>query len=122
MPIHTILIVDDSATERLAMTQALSSKGYEVIAAENGADAIAKSRKHRPDLILMDIVMPGMDGYQATRTISRHPATRGIPIIICSSKGNQTDRLWALRQGARAYLVKPVKMAELFQQIKALDA
>ena len=120
MPIKKILVVDDSPTERLAITQALAAKGYEVLTAETGEDAIAKSKSLLPDLILMDVVMPGMNGYQATRTISRDEATRTIPIIMCTSKGQETDRIWGMRQGAYDYLVKPVDPAELLKRIETL--
>ncbi|MBC9073489.1 response regulator [Thauera sp. CAU 1555] len=115
-----ILVVDDSPTERLALTELLVKHGYQVVTAENGEDAIAKSKSEMPDLILMDVVMPGMNGYQATRTISRDEATRAIPIIMCTSKGLETDRIWGMRQGAYDYLVKPVDQAELLGRIQAL--
>jgi len=120
MPIKKILVVDDSPTERLAMTELLTGKGYQVVTAESGEDAIARSKSEKPDLILMDVVMPGMNGYQATRTISRDEATRSIPIIMCTSKGLETDRIWGMRQGAYDYLVKPVDGAELLARIQAL--
>ncbi|WP_222948324.1 response regulator [Thauera sedimentorum] len=120
MPIKKILVVDDSPTERLALTELLVKHGYQVVTAENGEDAIAKSKSEMPDLILMDVVMPGMNGYQATRTISRDEATRAIPIIMCTSKGLETDRIWGMRQGAYDYLVKPVDQAELLGRIQAL--
>lgn len=119
MTIKKILVVDDSPTERLAMTELLSARGYQVVTAENGEDAIAKSKSEKPDLILMDVVMPGMNGYQATRTISRDDATRSIPIIMCTSKGLETDRIWGMRQGAIDYLVKPVSMEKLIEKAQA---
>ncbi len=120
MPIRKILVVDDSPTERLALQQALARQGYEILTAANGEEAIARSQAERPDLILMDVVMPGMNGYQATRTISRHDSTRGIPIILCTSKGQETDRIWGMRQGACDYLVKPVDHDELLARIRAI--
>jgi twitching motility two-component system response regulator PilH len=120
MPIKKILVVDDSPTERLALAEALAGSGYQIITAESGEDAITKSRSELPDLILMDVVMPGMNGYQATRTISRDAATRSIPIIMCTSKGLETDRIWGMRQGAYDYLVKPVDHADLLKRIQAL--
>ncbi|HRP74799.1 MAG TPA: response regulator [Rhodocyclaceae bacterium] len=120
MPIKKILVVDDSPTERFAMTEVLTAKGYQVVTAENGEDAIAKSRSEMPDLILMDVVMPGMNGYQATRTISRDEATRAIPIIMCTTKSLETDKIWGMRQGAFDYLVKPIDHAELLARIESL--
>ncbi len=120
MPIKKILVVDDSPTERFAMTEALTAKGYQVVTAENGEDAIAKSKAELPDLILMDVVMPGMNGFQATRTISRDEATRAIPIIMCTSKSLETDKIWGMRQGAFDYLVKPIDHAELLARIESL--
>src|SRR5260221_393630 len=89
-----ILIVDDSATERYFFMETLSKQGYECITAENGDEAIQKSRSEQPDVILMDIVMPGIDGYKATRTIANDQATRHIPVIICTSRNQETDRVW----------------------------
>lgn len=120
MPIKKILVVDDSPTERFALTEVLTANGYQVVTAENGEEAIVKSKAEMPDLILMDVVMPGMNGYQATRTISRDEATRAIPIIICTTKGQETDRIWGMRQGAHDYLVKPIDHAELLTRINGL--
>jgi twitching motility two-component system response regulator PilH len=120
MPIKKVLIVDDSPTERLALTEVLSRSGYQVVTAESGEDAINKSRSELPDLILMDVVMPGMNGYQATRTISRWETTRGIPIIMCTSKGLETDKIWGMRQGAYDYIVKPLNYTALLARIKSI--
>jgi len=120
MPIKKILVVDDSPTERLALSQVLSKNGYDVVTAESGEQAITKSRSEKPDLILMDVVMPGMNGYQATRTISRSDETRSIPIIMCTSKGLETDKIWGMRQGAYDYMVKPVEHDALLARIKSI--
>ena len=120
MPSTRILVVDDSMTERHILTAMLEKNGYQVFTAESGVDAISKVDELRPDLILMDVVMPGTSGFQVTRTISKNEATKHIPIIICSSKGQETDKIWGIRQGARDYLVKPVKESELVQKIVAL--
>ena len=120
MPIKRILIVDDSPTERHVLNDMLTKAGYEVVASDNGEDAIQKARKVRPELILMDVVMPGLNGFQATRAIARDPDTRGIPIIICTSKSQETDKIWGMRQGARDYIVKPVSRDELLAKIAAL--
>jgi twitching motility two-component system response regulator PilH len=118
--IRKILIVDDSPTERHALQDMLTKAGYEVLATDNGEDAIAKARSSKPDLILMDVVMPGLNGFQATRAISRDPETRSIPVIMCTSKSQETDKIWGLRQGARDYVVKPVVRDELLAKITSL--
>ena len=121
MPIKKILVVDDSPTERYALSEVLTKNGYQVVTAENGEEGIAKSKSELPDLILMDVVMPGMNGYQATRTISRDSATRAIPVIICTTKRQETDKIWGMRQGAFDYLVKPLDHPELLARIRAMD-
>ncbi len=120
MAIKKILIVDDSPTERHVLNDMLTKAGFEVVASDNGEDAIQKARQLKPDVILMDVVMPGLNGFQATRAISRDPDTRGIPIIICTSKSQETDKIWGMRQGARDYVVKPVNRDELLAKIAAL--
>lgn len=121
MPVKKIMVVDDSPTERMVLTELLSKNGYIVVTAESGLQAVDKARVEMPDLIIMDVVMPGMNGYQATRTISRDETTRHIPIILCSSKDQQTDKIWGMRQGAHAYLVKPADHAELLAKIAAFE-
>ena len=120
MTIKRILIVDDSPTERHVLNDMLTKAGYEVVASDNGEDAILKAKTSKPDVILMDIVMPGLNGFQATRAISRDPQTRSVPIIICTSKSQETDKIWGMRQGARDYIVKPISRDELIAKIVAL--
>ncbi|MFA9951092.1 response regulator [Dentiradicibacter hellwigii] len=120
MPVKKILIIDDSPTERYILTEILNRSGYQVITAENGEEGVARAYSELPDLILMDVVMPGLNGYQATRTLSRNEQTKHIPIIICSSKNQETDKIWGLRQGALIYLTKPVDGTELLSKIAAL--
>ena len=122
MAIHKILIVDDSPTERFYLTDILVRSGYTVAIAVNGEEAIDKIRAERPQLILMDVVMPGANGFQVTRAIARDPELAAIPVIICSSKNQETDRIWGLRQGARGYLVKPVDADALLEKIASLSA
>ena len=114
-----ILIVDDSPTEVFQMRKMLENHGFETEAAADGAEGIRKAREIRPDLILMDIVMPGVDGFRATRMLAADPATRKIPVIMVSSKGQESDRTWGMRQGAVDYLVKPVKSAQLVEKAQA---
>ena len=118
MPAKKIMIVDDSATDRQFFVDALTRAGYEVVTAQNGEEGVYKSRIEQPDLILMDIVMPGMDGYKATRTIVRDEATKHIPVIICTSRNQDTDRLWGMRQGAKDFVVKPVKEKDLLAKVE----
>jgi twitching motility two-component system response regulator PilH len=120
MSISRILVVDDSPTERFFLSELLVKNGYLVSMAESGEEAVAQAKQTLPDLIVMDVVMPGMNGYQATRMISKEDATKHIPVIMCTTKGQETDKVWGMRQGAKAYLVKPVKPEDLLSQIKAL--
>ena len=120
MTIRKILIVDDSPTERHVLNDMLTKAGYEVVASDNGEDTILKARMLKPDLILMDVVMPGLNGFQATRAISRDPDTKTIPIIMCTSKNQETDKIWGLRQGARDYVMKPIDRGELLAKIASL--
>ena len=120
MPIKNILVVDDSPTDRQYLSDILAKSGYTVTTAESAEDALANVRQRRPDLVLMDVVMPGQSGYQATRTLSKDSSTKDIPVIICTTKGQETDRVWGMRQGARDYIVKPVSQADLLAKIQAL--
>ena len=120
MAIQKILIVDDSPTERYFLTDILIKRGFSVSTAVNGEEALQKIQADKPELILMDVVMPGQNGYQVTRAITRDPLTQDVPIIICTSKGQETDRIWGLRQGARDYLTKPIDASDLLARIQAL--
>lgn len=120
MAIHKILVVDDSPTDRQFLLETLAKQGYQVVTAESGQEAIAKAKSEGPDLILMDVVMPGLNGYQATRSITRDEVTKDIPVIICTSKGAETDRIWGMRQGAIDYLVKPIDPTQLLAKIAGI--
>ncbi|MGA7177964.1 MAG: response regulator transcription factor [Thiobacillaceae bacterium] len=120
MSINRILVVDDSPTERFFLSELLVKNGYLVSMAESGEEAVAQAKASHPDLIVMDVVMPGMNGFQATRALSKEDTTKNIPVIMCTTKGQETDKVWGIRQGAKAYLVKPVNPEELLGQIKAL--
>ena len=120
MPIHNVLIVDDSKTELMFMTDLLQRNGMTVRTAQGADDAFKRLTEEKPDLILMDVVMPGQNGFQLTRAINRTPEYTEIPIIMCTSKNLETDRVWGMRQGARDYITKPVVEAELMAKIKAL--
>ena len=103
-----VLIVDDSPTEMYKLTGMLEKHGHQVLKAENGADGVALARQDKPDAVLMDIVMPGLNGFQATRQLFKEPETNGIPVIIITTKDQETDIVWGKRQGAKDYLTKPV--------------
>ena len=120
MAIQKVLIVDDSKTELLFMTNLLQKNGMSVRTAEGADEAFRRLVEEKPDLILMDVVMPGQNGFQLTRTINRTPEYADIPIIMCTSKNLETDRVWGMRQGARDYITKPVDAVELLVKIKAL--
>ena len=120
MPIKKILVVDDSPTERHVMVELLTKNGYQVVTAESGEEGVTKAKAEKPDLIIMDVVMPGLNGYQATHTLTRDDDTKNIPVLMCTSKGQETDKIWGLRQGAQDYLVKPVNPEELLGKIAAL--
>ena len=121
MAIKKILLVDDSKTELHFMSELLTKRGYAIRTAENGEDAMRKLGEDTPDLILMDVVMPGQNGFQLTRAITRDPLYADVPIIMCTSKNQETDRVWGMRQGARDYITKPVNADELMAKIKALS-
>ena len=120
MPIKTILVVDDSATERHILTELLTGAGYEVTTADSGDEGIEKAKQIKPDLVLMDVVMPGTNGFQATRALSRDPDTKDIPVIMCTTKNQETDKLWGMRQGAQDYVTKPIDTPALLAKIAAL--
>ncbi len=111
-----ILIVDDSPTEVHVMQKALEKHGFKTASAADGAEALLKAKSMKPDLIFMDVVMPGLNGFQATRKLHADPETREIPIIMVTSKDQETDRIWGMRQGAVDYLVKPVSMDQLVEK------
>ena len=121
MAIQKIHDVDDSKTELHFLSDLLGKRGYAVRTAENGEEALRRLGEDKPDLILMDVVMPGQNGFQLTRTITRDPRFSDVPVIMCTSKNQETDKVWGMRQGARDYIVKPVNGDELVAKIKAFD-
>ena len=120
MAIKNVRVVDDSPTDTHVLAEMLKKNGFNVLQAASGEDGIEKAKSDKPDLVLMDVVMPGMSGFEATRAIAKDPETSHIPIIICSTKDQETDKAWGLRQGARDYLVKPIDEKTLIAKIKAL--
>ncbi len=118
--VKDILVVDDSRTELVFLKGVLSRKGYHVRTAENAEQAMEQMGRQLPDLVLMDVVMPGTNGFQLTRTLARHPEYGKVPVFICSSKNQETDRVWGLRQGAKDYITKPVDAIQLLAKIEAI--
>ena len=121
MTIRNVLIVDDSKTELMHLTGLLQQNGMQVRTAQSADEAFRQLAEQKPDLILMDVVMPGKNGFQLTRAITRQPDYADVPIIMCTSKSEETDRVWGLRQGARDYITKPVDAAVLRAKIAALN-
>jgi len=113
-----ILIVDDSPTQLSVLSKVLIKNGYEIITAGDGAQGVEIAVSEKPDIILMDVVMPNLNGFQATRQITKNPETSHIPVIMLTSKDQETDRVWAERQGASDYLIKPPNETDLLNKIK----
>jgi len=116
----TVLVVDDSPTETHIFSEALNRAGFQVETAANGQEGVDAARRLRPDLILMDVVMPVLNGFQATRQLQRDPQTADIPVIMVTTKDQETDRTWGMRQGAMDYLVKPVNTDDLVARIRTV--
>lgn len=121
MPIRKVLVVDDSATDLKNLEQAVSAGGYQVITATSGAEAVAKAKSEQPDAVMLDVLMDGMNGFQACRAITNDPATKHIPVVLVSSKGEKTDKIWGAEQGARGYVTKPFTHAQILGELKALN-
>lgn len=115
-----ILIVDDSPSQLMGIRRIVEKLGHEALTAEDGAAGVEAAKREIPDLILMDVVMPNLNGFQATRSISKEPSTAHIPIILVTTKDQETDKVWGIRQGAKAYLTKPVNEAALVKLVKEL--
>ncbi len=108
-----ILIVDDSPSQLMSIRRVVEKLGHDALTAEDGASGVEAAKREIPDLVLMDVVMPNLNGFQATRSITREPTTRHIPVILVTTKDQDTDRVWGMRQGAKAYITKPFSEAEL---------
>ncbi|TWT21226.1 response regulator [Luteimonas marina] len=115
-----ILIIEDSPTDTAVLTQVLERNGHQVLASTSAEDGIEVCKREKPDLVLMDVVLPGMNGFQATRALARDAGTKEIPVLIVSTKGMETDQAWGMRQGAKGYLVKPPKEDVLIGEINRL--
>ncbi|WP_226468412.1 response regulator [Luteimonas panaciterrae] len=117
-----ILIVDDSPSQLMGIRRIIEKLGHAALTAEDGAAGVELAQRELPDLILMDVVMPNLNGFQATRSITRDPRTAKIPVVLVTTKDQDTDRVWGLRQGAKAYLTKPFSEADLAKVIAELIA
>jgi twitching motility two-component system response regulator PilH len=115
-----ILLIEDSPTDTAVLTQLLERNGHQVLASASAEDGIAVCRREKPDLVLMDVILPGMNGFQATRALSKDEATSTIPVLIVSTKGMETDKAWGMRQGAKDYIVKPPREDQLIARINEL--
>ncbi|KRG42365.1 two-component system response regulator [Stenotrophomonas panacihumi] len=115
-----ILIVDDSPSQLLGIQRIVEKLGHETITATDGAAGVEAAKASLPDLVLMDVVMPNLNGFQATRTLKREPSTQNIPVILVTTKDQDTDRMWGMRQGARAYITKPFSEDELSEVIERI--
>ena len=118
--LRTILVVDDNQADRSRLETILSAAGYRVVSAANGADALASVKKGKPDAILMDVNMPGMDGFAATRALRGDTATKDIPIVLVTAKNQKADKAWGQMLGAKAYVTKPYTDAEILEQVREL--
>ena len=117
-----ILIVDDSPSQLMGMKRIVEKLGHEALSAEDGAAGVEAAKQHVPDLILMDVVMPNLNGFQATRAISKEPKTAHIPVVLVTTKDQETDKVWGMRQGAKAYITKPFSESQLVDVINELLA
>ena len=115
-----ILLIEDSPTDTAVLTRLLERHGHQVLTSTSAEDGIEVCKRELPDVVLMDVVLPGMNGFQATRALSREPTTKGIPVLIVSTKGMETDRAWGMRQGAKDYIVKPPSEEALIARIDQL--
>ncbi|MFC4728546.1 twitching motility response regulator PilH [Coralloluteibacterium thermophilus] len=115
-----ILIVDDSPSQLAGMKRIVEKLGHEALSAEDGAAGVEVAKRELPDLILMDVVMPNLNGFQATRSVAKDPATAHIPVVLVTTKDQETDKVWGMRQGAKAYITKPFNEAQLTEVIASL--
>jgi two-component system, chemotaxis family, response regulator PixH len=116
------LVVDDSATERAIITGCLQEVGINVSVALSGEEALAKIQQDSPDLIVLDVVLPGRSGFEICRELKSSDQTNKIPIILCSTKGTEIDKFWGMKQGANAYILKPINQEELIGKVQELIA
>ena len=119
---QTILVVDDTPSELALITNFLKESGFSVVVATDAKEALAKAADHKPDVVITDVVMPGMSGFELCRTLKKNEATKNTPIVVCTSKNQELDRLWGMKQGANAYVTKPFTQEELLRAVKSVMA
>jgi twitching motility two-component system response regulator PilH len=116
----TVLVVEDTASERELLSHYLRESGYSVVAATSATDALSKALEIKPDVVITDVVMPGMSGFELCRALKKHPATEQVPVIICTSKNQDIDRLWGMKQGADLYITKPFTREQLIRAVQSV--
>lgn len=116
----TILVVEDTPSEQKLISLYLSEAGYNVITANSGQEALEKTISQKPDVIITDVVMPGMSGFELCRTLKKNPDTQKVPVIACTSKNQELDRLWGMKQGVDVYVTKPFQREELIRAVKSV--
>jgi twitching motility two-component system response regulator PilH len=119
---QTILVVDDTPSELALITNFLKESGFSVVVATDAKEALTKAADHKPDVVITDVVMPGMSGFELCRTLKKNEATKNMPIVVCTSKNQELDRLWGMKQGANAYVTKPFTQEELLRAVKSVMA
>lgn len=119
---QTILVVDDTPSELALITNFLKESGFSVVVATDAKEALTKAADHKPDVVITDVVMPGMSGFELCRTLKKNEATKNTPIVVCTSKNQELDRLWGMKQGANAYVTKPFTQEELLRAVKSVMA
>ncbi len=118
---QTVLVVEDTPSERELIANYLRESGYAVISAADAKDALDKAAKQKPDVVVTDVVMPGMNGYELCRSLKKNPATKKLPIVVCTSKNQELDRLWGMKQGADVYITKPFTQEELIRAVRSVS-
>ena len=116
----TVLVVEDTPSERELITSYLRDGGYNVIHAHNGKEGLKKSMEEKPDIVVTDVVMPEMNGFELCRSLKKNPATQNLPVVVCTSKNQELDRLWGMKQGADIYITKPFTREDIIRAVKSV--
>ena len=116
----TILVVEDTPSTRDLICNYLRKSGYQVVEANNGKDALTKALNQKPDIVVTDVIMPEMNGFELCRSLKKNPDTQNLPIVLCTSKNQNIDRMWGMKQGANIYLTKPFTEEQIIQAVKSV--